>query len=46
MALLADVAQGNTQWSVVYEMGDGDVEAAMGRAYDQVHTFHLDLGGK
>jgi len=46
MTLLADVSQGNTQWSVVYEMGGGDVEVAMGRAYDRVHTFHLDLGGQ
>jgi hypothetical protein len=46
MALLGDVSQGNTQWSVVYEMGNGDVEVTVDRAYDRVHTFHLDLAGQ
>jgi len=41
MALLADVSQGATQWSVVYEMRDGAVNVAMERAYGNVHTFEL-----
>ena len=41
MALLANVSQGATQWSVVYEMGDSAVNVAMGRAYGNVHTFEL-----
>jgi hypothetical protein len=41
MNLLADVSQGGTQWSVVYEMNSGAVNVAMGRAYEQVHTFSL-----
>jgi hypothetical protein len=45
--LLADVAQNNTQWSVVYRMttGDGmataDVLVVLGRHYEQVHAFEL-----
>jgi hypothetical protein len=39
MNLLADVSQSGTQWSVVYDMSGGQVNVAMGRAYDQVHTF-------
>jgi hypothetical protein len=43
--LLADVSQGNTQWSVVYDMSTGDVRVAVGRDYEDVHTLHLDLAG-
>jgi hypothetical protein len=43
MGLLSDVHQGGTQWSVVYHMSTGDVDVAMGLAYSNVHTFHLDL---
>ena len=46
LELLADVSQGNTQWSVVYEMSTGDVRAALGRGYADVHTLHLDLAGE
>ncbi len=42
MNLLADVSQSSTQWSVVYEMSSGGVNVAMGRAYDQVHTFSAE----
>jgi hypothetical protein len=41
--LLEDVAQGGTQWSIVYGFSSGDVHVAMGRDYDTVHTLHLDL---
>ncbi|MDY7075429.1 MAG: C45 family peptidase [Chloroflexota bacterium] len=44
MDLLAEVSQeGSTQWSIVYGMSTGDVNVAMGREYDDVHTLHLDL---
>jgi hypothetical protein len=46
MDLLADVAQGSTQWSVVYGMSSGDVNVTMGQKYDNVHTFHLGLAGE
>lgn len=39
MDLLADVAQSDTQWSVVYEMSSGKVNVAMGRAYERMYTF-------
>ena len=41
--LLAQVAQGNTQWSIVYGMSTGDVSVVMGREYDDAHTLHLAL---
>ena len=46
MALLADVSQGSTQWSVVYGMSTGDVNVVMGQKYDNVHTFPLSLAGE
>lgn len=42
MDLLAQVAQGNTRWSIVYGMASGEVRIAMGRRYEQVYTFQLD----
>ena len=41
MDLLAEVAQDITQWSVVYQMAQGEVSVAMGRDYAQVHDFKL-----
>jgi hypothetical protein len=41
--LLESVTQEGTQWSIVYGLSTGDVRVAMGRAYDTVHTLHLDL---
>lgn len=43
MQLLADVAQDNTQWSVVYQMSSGVIKVAMGQQYQDAHQFHLDL---
>ncbi len=47
MDLLADVSQDITQWSVVYQMAQGEVSVAMGRDYALVHDFkmsdYLDL---
>ena len=41
MEVLADVAQANTQWSITYHLNSGQVQVAMGRNYEQVHTFKL-----
>ena len=41
MELLSEVSQGNTQWSVVYQMAYGEVSIAMGGDYAQVYTFQL-----
>jgi hypothetical protein len=46
MDLLGKVSQAGTQWSVVYGMSSGDVNVAMGREYDTVHTLALELAGK
>lgn len=43
MRLLQDVAQVNTQWSVVYGMTTGAVTVTMGRQYDHAHTFQLGM---
>ena len=43
MHLLAEVAQDNTQWSVVYQMNSGVIKVAMGQRYRDVHQFQLDL---
>lgn len=41
--LLAQVSQEGTQWSVVYGMSSGKVTVAMGRQYDSLYTFQLNL---
>jgi hypothetical protein len=41
--LLEDVAQGGTQWSIVYGFSSGDVHVVMGREYGTIHTLRLDL---
>ncbi len=41
-ALLQSVAQGSTQWSVVYNYSQQTIQAVMGQRYDAVHTFSLD----
>jgi hypothetical protein len=46
MGLLADVSQLGTQWSAVYEMSSGEINVAMGQAFQNVHTFHLDMAGE
>jgi hypothetical protein len=43
MALLDDVSQSNTQWSIVYGITTGEISVAMGRNYDNSHTFNLPL---
>ncbi|MDF1594871.1 MAG: hypothetical protein P1T08_02055 [Acidimicrobiia bacterium] len=41
--LLEDVSQPDTQYSVVYSTSTGNVGVAMGRAYDQVFSFQLEM---
>ncbi len=41
MELLRDVSQDITQWSVVYQMAQGEVSVAMGRDYAHVHDFKI-----
>ncbi|MFN2244634.1 MAG: MBL fold metallo-hydrolase [Anaerolineae bacterium] len=43
MALLSEVSQGNTQWSVVYGMSTGEIQVVMGRQYEGLHAFQLPL---
>ncbi len=43
LSLLGDVAQANTQWSIVYGLSTGEVTVSMGREYSRTHTFHFDL---
>lgn len=43
MALLKDVSQSVTIWSAVYNMTTGDIRVVMGRKYDEVHEFTLEM---
>jgi hypothetical protein len=42
MALLAEVKQGMTQWSSVYDMTSGDLRVVLAGRYDTIFSFHLD----
>jgi hypothetical protein len=44
MELLSSVAQPHTQWSVVYGMSSGTLQAVMGQQYEAVHEFDLWTG--
>ncbi len=46
MSILADVSQSNTMWSVIYSMSTGDIRCAIGRKYDQVKEFRLEMKGE
>jgi hypothetical protein len=41
--ILEEVAQLNTQWSIVYSMSTGQVQVAMGRDYNNIYNFQLDI---
>lgn len=43
MNLLGRVKLPNTVWSVVYNLGTGAVQIAMGKDYEQIHTFQLRM---
>ena len=42
MDLLAEVSQEGTQWSILYGLSTGEINVALGKAYDQVHKLHLE----
>ena len=46
MQLLTDVAQDNTQWSVVYQMSSGTINVVMGQQYQDMHQFQFGLVGR
>jgi hypothetical protein len=41
--LLSAVSQDITQWSIVYNISTGSIQVAMGRQYDTMHTFQLEI---
>jgi predicted choloylglycine hydrolase len=43
MSLLKDTSQDTTVWSVVYNLGTGQIHLVMGRNYDRIHTFNLKM---
>ncbi|MBI5030514.1 MAG: hypothetical protein HZB51_08300 [Chloroflexi bacterium] len=43
MQLLRDVAQANTQWSIIYGTTTGEIAVTMGRQYKTSHQFNLSL---
>jgi hypothetical protein len=42
LGLLADVRQGNTQWSVAYDLQDRRTYVVVGQDYQTVHQFRVD----
>lgn len=43
MALLSQVSQDSTQWSVVYNITNGEIQIVMGKHFGLPHTFQLDM---
>ncbi|MEN6333215.1 MAG: C45 family peptidase [Phycisphaerales bacterium] len=43
MSLLESVSLPNTVWSAVYNLSTGEVRLVMGKDYDRVHQFRLDM---
>ncbi len=43
MRLLQSTSLSNTMWSAVYNLTTGDVSLVMGRDYNDVDTFHLEM---
>jgi predicted choloylglycine hydrolase len=43
MRILQNTSQDGTVWSIVYNLSKGQISLAMGRDYDQVHTFKLKM---
>jgi hypothetical protein len=41
MDILQGTSQDITTWSIVYNLSTGGINLAMGKNYDQVHTFKL-----
>ena len=45
MDLLSEASQPSTIWSIVYETSTGEIHVAMGRSYERVHKFSLNMTG-
>ncbi len=43
MSILESVSQPNTIWSAVYDISGGDVRLVVGRNYERVHIFELEM---
>ena len=43
MDILQNTSQDHTTWSVVYNLSTGGINLAMGKDYDQVHSFELSM---
>ncbi len=43
MSLVARASVDNTLWSVVYNLTAGEIQVVVGRHYDRVHTFKLEM---
>lgn len=43
MQLLSDISQGGTIWSVIYNLKTGESHIAMGKNYDRIHVFDLNM---
>lgn len=43
MQLLSDVSQDSTVWSVIYNLRTGEMQIAMGKKYEEVNCFDLQM---
>ena len=43
MRLLSRAKQDSTVWSIVYNLNTGQIQLAMGKDYENVHSFKLDM---
>jgi hypothetical protein len=43
MSILQNTSQDHTMWSVVYNLTTGQISLALGKDYEQVHTFQLKM---
>jgi choloylglycine hydrolase len=43
LQLLQAVSEDHTQWSIVYNSSSGDIRVVMGKAFESVEEFHLNM---
>jgi hypothetical protein len=43
LSLMGEVAQPNTQWSIIYSMATGEIRVAMHGNYERAHTLKFEL---
>lgn len=43
MHLLLDVSQDSTQWSILYDIRNGEIQLVMGLDYSHPHTFQFEM---